>query len=145
MEIKEATTKDVESIVNIFEEYRLFYRQPTNPDSLKFLKERIEKNESKIFFIEENKVVIGFVQLYPSFSSRHLSKTYILNDLYVLKNHRRKKIAWNLVEHTAKWAKGQGVSEIHLATGIPNTQAQDLYKKFGFKKDNDFFYFNLTL
>lgn len=145
MEIKEATPDDVNFITNIFEEYRQFYRQKPSPESSIFLKSRIANNESKFFYVKEKNDIIGFVQLYPSFSSCALSKIYILNDLYVLKEFRRKKIAWQLLEHVAAWTKKNGASEIHLATAIPNTEAQGLYKKFGFKKDNDFFYFNLKI
>jgi len=73
MKIIKATLNELEIISCLFDLYRQFYKQQTNIDSAKkFLSERINNNESIIFlaFDKENKNTgIGFVQLYPSYSS----------------------------------------------------------------------------
>lgn len=141
-QIKQANTSDVEKILPLFNEYRSFYRQPVSDKSINFLYERIQKNQSVIFYYEESNKIMGFVQLYPSFSSIGLGSTWILNDLYISPEHRRKKIATKLIEKTLSFAKDSNAINVQLSTLIPNINAQELYKKLGFKKDNDYFYFN---
>lgn len=144
-QIKQVLSTDIEKILPLFNEYRRFYRQELNAKSYDFLFDRIQKNQSVIFYIEESNKVIGFVQIYPSFSSIGLGSTWLLNDLFVLPEYRRKKVATKLIEKTINYARETNAINVHLATQISNTNAQELYKKLGFKKDNDFFYFNFLL
>ena len=61
---------DLDLIVPLFDAYRQFYRQPSDPDrARRFLKERFEHNQSVIFLAFADGAAIGFTQLYPSFSS----------------------------------------------------------------------------
>ena len=62
--IKEATVKDSEKIGEVFDLYRQFYKK--NPDkiiSIEYIKQRLTNKESTIFFVEEDNVCIGIVQL----------------------------------------------------------------------------------
>ena len=97
-----ATTGDVEIIVPLFEAYRIFYNQEPDPESEKlFLSERISRKESVIFLAFYNSEAVGFTQLYPLFSSVSLKRLWLLNDLYVLTDHRKNGVAISLLE-TAK-------------------------------------------
>lgn len=145
MEINKANLDDLKPFINLFNDYRSFYRRPIDQNAEAFLAERIRNNESIILIAKDNNQFIGFVQLYPSFSSLTLGRTWILNDLYVAPAFRRKKVAWNLISKTIELARETNAVAVTLSTEISNTNAQELYKKFGFKKDNDFFYFNFKI
>jgi ribosomal protein S18 acetylase RimI-like enzyme len=143
--IKNAEIEDLDQLLPLFQDYRKFYRKPSDPKEKEFLHDRIKNKDSIILLsIEKNKVV-GFAQLYFSYSSLGLGKSVILNDLFVLPEFRRKKIAWNLIDKSIQVARDFRAINISISTEISNTSAQDLYKKFGFKKDNDFFYFNFKI
>ncbi|MBC7540743.1 MAG: GNAT family N-acetyltransferase [Bacteriovorax sp.] len=145
MIIKKAALSDVSKILPLFHAYRQFYRHEIDPKAEDYLKERLSKNESVIFYAEDETGILGFTQLYPSFSSRNLGSTWILNDLFVKPDARRKKAAWKLIDESVKHAKETNAVMICLSTQIANTNSQELYKKYGFKKDNDFFHFNLRV
>jgi GNAT superfamily N-acetyltransferase len=71
-------------LVHLFDGYRHFYRQASEPDRIrKFLLDRFEHNQSVIFVALKGGTAVGFTQLYPSFSSGGLARIFILNDLFV--------------------------------------------------------------
>ena len=141
MEIIEASIKDIEQVAVLFNEYRMFYEQKSDIESAKiFLEERITKGESVIFIAIENGEYVAFTQLYSSFSSVGLSKIWILNDLYVLENYRKKGIAEQLIKHVFNYSKTTERKKVTLSTAYDNFIAQKLYEKIGFSKDNSFYY-----
>ena len=145
MKIIKATVSDVSKILPLFHAYRQFYRHELDPNAEKFLTDRLSNNESVIFYAEDETGIVGFTQLYPSFSSRNLGSTWILNDLFVKPEARRKKTAWKLIDESVMHAKKTNAVMLGLSTQIANTNSQELYKKYGFKKDNDLFHFNLRV
>jgi hypothetical protein len=58
---RQATVFDIEVLVPLFDGYRRFYRQPSEPDRIRrFLLERFEHNQSVIFVAIRNGTSIGF-------------------------------------------------------------------------------------
>ncbi len=148
MKIIRATLKEIETVSGLFDLYRQFYEQESDIKSAKeFLEERISKNESVIFIaIDEGKNFgAGFVQLYPSFSSVALKKKWILNDLYVHKDYRMKGVAEALIEKAKELARETGAKGLTLETHSLNSNAQKLYDKTGFKKDDEYYYYNFEV
>ena len=78
---------------------------------------------------------LGFTQLYPSFSSVSMMPIYILNDLFVASEARKKGVGEVLIEKAKQFAISQGGKGLTLETAIDNP-AQKLYQRLGFKKDN---------
>ena len=74
MNYRKATEKDLDQVSELFNAYRVFYRKDSNLENVKiFLRERIKNNDSELFVAEEEKEVLGFVQLYPLFSSKRMN------------------------------------------------------------------------
>ena len=72
--------------------YRVFYEQKSDIHAARvFLEERLRKEESIIFIAKAGLDSVGFVQLYPAFSSVSMRKSWILNDLFVSETHRGKE------------------------------------------------------
>ena len=96
MKIRKINTKDIKSLSKLFDNYRVFYGKKSDlQGSEKFLYERIKNNESEIFVAEDNnEELVGFVQLYPIFSSTKMQKLWLLNDLFVENNMNRINIAF---------------------------------------------------
>ena len=149
MKITKATLEDIETITVLFDLYRQFYEQTSDTDSAKkFLEERIRKNESVIFLAMENNdnnSGIGFVQLYPAFSSVSMKRIWILNDLYVSEDHRKKGVAEALIMASKELAEQTNAKGLVIETHNSNHSAQKLYDKIGFKKDNEHFYYYLEV
>ena len=103
-----------------------------------FLAERISKNDSEIFIAEnpENEV-IGFVQLYPLFSSTRMQKFWLLNDLFVDPDHRSEGIAIELINKAKELVKSTKACGMYLETEKSNVIGNNLYPKTGFKLNTD--------
>lgn len=88
---------------------------------------------------------IGFVQLYPSFSSVSAGRVYILNDLFIAPEARRGLVATELMAAAAAFARVQGALRLSLSTGMSNLAAQSLYEREGWVRDEQYFRYSLTL
>jgi ribosomal protein S18 acetylase RimI-like enzyme len=145
MIIRQATLNDLDQLSQLFGQYRVFYEQPFEPDACrKFLEERLSKEESVIFIALDKDAYAGFTQLYPSFSSVGLKKIWILNDLFVSGEHRQKGIAQALITHVTAYSKTTGRKKVVLSTAYDNFNAQKLYEKLGFARE-DFYNYELPV
>ncbi|MEA5602112.1 GNAT family N-acetyltransferase [Nostoc sp. UHCC 0252] len=146
MEVFLANINHIESISVLFDRYRVFYNQISNLEAAKdFLKERFNNNDSVVFAASDNGQLVGFTQLYPSFSSVSMKRICILNDLYVEESHRRKGIAKLLMSAAEEYAKESGAIRVILSTQISNITAQKLYEARDYIKNEEFYHYALPL
>jgi len=142
MEMKTVTLATVKEVAPLFNAYREFYGQPSDLEKAEqFLKERLKKEESIIFLAYLDAQPVGFVQLYPIFSSVAMKKAYLLNDLFVTEHARKQGVAMRLIEECYAYCKNEDAHYITLETATDNIQAQKLYEKLGMKIDHDFFHY----
>ncbi|MBC6975965.1 GNAT family N-acetyltransferase [Bacillus sp. Xin] len=145
MKIYKATISDLEGLADVFNNYRMFYRQESNVEGAKmFLRNRIEREESIIFVAVEDGQYLGFTQLYPSFSSISMKELWILNDLFVQEGKRGAGIGKKLLEAAKTFALENGAKGLKLQTEIDNISAQRLYAENGYLRDNRYFHYELT-
>lgn len=142
MKIITATINNLDILSSLFDGYRVFYKQPSDIEAAKeFLDKRFQKNDSVIFMaIAEDGSGLGFTQLYPSFSSVSMQRTYILNDLFVSEEARGKGVGAALMNYAKDFAISENCRGLTLETGIHNP-AQKLYERLGWKKDTDVFHY----
>lgn len=142
MMIQKATINDLDSLAELFDLYRVFYEQNSDLQAARnFLNERITNEESVIFLAVDGCGPIGFVQLYPSFSSVSMKRSWVLNDLYVKEQVRGKGAGEKLIQRAIQFAKETGAKGVSLETGNGNTGAQRLYEKIGFERESNYFYY----
>ncbi|MDF3821600.1 GNAT family N-acetyltransferase [Leptospira sp. 96542] len=142
MKIRQANFKDLEAISIIFDEYRQFYKQNSDITSAKlFLRNRFEHLQSIFFICEEGDRILGFTHLYPVFSSISMKRSYILNDLFVRPEHRKKHIAKQLIAEAKEYVRFMDGKGLELSTAKDNDPAQSLYKSENFHKEEDFITF----
>ncbi|MEY8744914.1 GNAT family N-acetyltransferase [Paenibacillus tundrae] len=162
-QIRIAVLADTEHVSELFNQYRMFYNQPSDLEGAgQYIKNRIRHNESIILIAERvieseelgqntevdnrnNRGLMGFVQLYPSFSSVSMGCIWVLNDLYVLPEYRQQGIARKLLQASRALAKERGIIRLSLSTAISNKQAQALYKSEGYAVDTHFLYYDLNV
>ena len=146
MEIRRATLADLPVLAPLFDRYRQFYGQPSDPDrARRFLAERLERGESVVFMAFEARHALGFVQLYPGFSSVATARTFVLNDLYVEAKGRRSGTGRGLVAAATAHARKAGASSLSLQTGLANHAAQSLYESLGWTRETRFLDYGLSL
>lgn len=141
-----ASIEDLSTVALLFDLYRQFYNQASDIKAAEnFLQERINNNESIIFLAkdESNDSGIGFVQLYPVFTSVGMKRLWLLNDLFVHADHRNKGVAEALMEKSREFAVETKVKGIFLETQKTNSFALNLYDKLGYKRDKEHFFFYL--
>lgn len=131
---RKAVTRDLEMLSQLFDEYRVFYHKESNINDAKiFLSERIAQQDSEIIVVEENQILVGFVQLYPLFSSTRMKKYWLLNDLFVNENHRGKGYSKQLIESAKDVCITSDACGILLETSKDNQIGNQLYPSCGFK------------
>ena len=149
MEIKRITPAESALVISLFDQYRQFYKQPSDIGvAERFINERLGKNESVIFVALDNNEPVGFTQLYPKYSSVRVSKNWILNDLYVDNNYRKQGIGEALIRAAMEFAKNEGATFVQLETAVNNYTAQSLYEAIGFEKqgpDTEFLLYKMTV
>ena len=144
--IRRATVDDVDAIVPLFNHYRMFYQQPSDEALAHgFIGERLQRGESVIFLAEVGGKVVGFTQLFPSFSSVRAGRAFVLNDLYVDIAVRRLGVARSLIQAATDFARTDGAIRLELETDHDNRSAQALYRHMGWELYEGTLRFRLSL
>src|SRR2546430_8504474 len=134
---------DLEALVPLFDGYRQFYRQPSDPDGARaFLAERIKRGESVIFVALVDGAAAGFTQLYPLFSSVSMKRLWLLNDLFVAPAGRRAGAGRALLDRAERWARETGAKGLTLSTELTNATSQRLYESAGWTQDDEFVHYH---
>ena len=135
-------------VAPLFDAYRQFYRQPSDLSAAgAFIAARLEREESVIFLAERDGRAIGFVQLYPVFSSTAArpGRLWLLNDLFVAPEERGGGIGRALLARARRLAEETGAVGLELVTARSNTGAQRLYESVGYRLDDGFLRYELGL
>ena len=144
--IRKASVDDVSALAPLFDAYRVFYDQ--KPDlklAESFLRARVKNGESHVFLAEGDEgEVLGFVQLYPLFSSTSTppGQFWVVNDLFVNDTVRKRGIGRALLERAERFARDSGAVGLTLSTATDNLRAQRLYEEMGYRRDTVFFVYN---
>jgi len=144
MEIRRAFEEEIPQIYEIWLAF-MDYLRKINPDyySLssdnssfsEFLKESIEKEERRIFIAAEEGEILGFLLAFidtlPEWFGKE--KLGLIRYLAVKEGHQQKGLGEDLLGHSLKWFKSEGIQrvELYVLEGIP---ASDFWKKQGFRK-----------
>lgn len=148
MKIIRATLNNLDTISSLFDSYRVFYEKASDLDGAKvFLSDRLTNNESVIYLAQDDDGKgLGFIQLYPLFSSTRMSRLWLLNDLFVDTSARRQGIAKVLLERAKEHCKETNARGFFLETGVDNKEGNALYPAAGMtlNDDHNFYYWNVV-
>jgi ribosomal protein S18 acetylase RimI-like enzyme len=137
---------DVPLAAPLFDAYRQFYGQKADlHGAVVFLTERLTRGESVVFLALDGQAAVGFVQLYPSFSSVRMMPIWILNDLFVADAARRRGVARLLMDAALALARSTGAARLVLSTAKDNVTARSLYLSLGYRIDEAFDHLELAL
>jgi GNAT superfamily N-acetyltransferase len=142
--VEQATLQHIESLSNLFDQYRVFYKKPSDILAAKqFLEARIKANESVIFVsFDENNQMTGFTQLYPLYSSTRMKRLWLLNDLFVHDSFRGKGFSVALIEKAKEHCRATQGCGLILETAKSNDIGNNLYPKVGFELDQNHNYYS---
>ncbi len=144
IEVRKAKMEDLKSVVDLFDQYRVFYEKESDKTQAEvFISERLKRNDAEIFVAEaESGSLLGFVQLYPIFSSTRMQRLWLLNDLFIDKEHRGKGVSKQLVEAAKELCKQTHACGLILETAKSNVIGNILYPKVGFSLDKNHNYYS---
>ncbi len=144
MTTRKIKREDINELSILFDNYRVFYGKESDiKGSEIFLLERIRNNESEIFIAEnDKKELVGFVQLYPIFSSTRMKRLWLLNDLFVDENYRGQGVSVLLIDEAKKLCKESYACGLILETAKSNVVGNKLYPKTGFSLDLEHNYYS---
>jgi ribosomal protein S18 acetylase RimI-like enzyme len=145
--VRRAAAADVALVAPLFDAYRQFYGlAPDLALSLRFLSERLERAESIVMLAQSpQREAVGFVQLYPTFSSLRAARVFVLYDLFVANEARRLGVARSLMRAAVEEARGAGAVALTLQTARRNHAAQRLYESLGWQRDEEFVEYGLPI
>ena len=146
--VRQAGPGDVDAVAPLFDAYRQFYQQPSDPALARaFIAERLARSESVIFLAERDGQAVGFVQLYPLFSSTAARprRLWLLNDLFVSPSARGGGVARALMDRARRLGEETGAAGLELVTARANAPAQRLYESMGWRQDEEFLRYELGL
>jgi len=137
MQIRKASMEDLESVAELFNAYRIWYKKAGDlAQARQFLGDRLKNEESHIFLgIEENGNHVAFTQLYPLYSSTRMKRLWLLNDLYVDPTQRGQGYGIALVKKAQAFTKDTDAAGLILETQKENIVGNKLYPKMGFILD----------
>lgn len=134
--IKKASLEDLDETAELFNLYRIFYRQESDLEKGKmFLKERFLNSESDIFLVLVDDKAVGFVQLYKLFHYTKLQKQWLLSDLFVHPNYRGRGLSLALIDRSKLWCVETDACGLMLETEQTNIVGNQLYPRCGFEYD----------
>jgi len=148
MDIRRATPSDLDLVAPLFDAYRQFYHCPPDAGVARaFIAERLAQGDSVIFVALEAGSGLGFVQLFPVFSSTAArpGRLWLLNDLYVSASARARGIGRALMEAARGLAVETGARGLFLQTARDNAAAQRLYQSLGYRRDELFLVYEIAL
>ncbi len=139
IEVRRAAIADLEEVASLFDLYRGFFtKKPDMETSSEFIGERLTQGDSAVFVALCDGKGVGFLQLYPLFSSWYATRIWFLSDLYVDESRRKSGTGKLLVQCAQQFAQhGQARS---IMVEIPHSEPHlvEFYKNLNFERDKTF-------
>lgn len=141
--IVKAGMEHLDAFAALFNDYRIFYRQPSDPGRGKdFLRERIARGESDTFLAFVDGKAAGFAQLYPLFHYKKLQRQWLLSDLFVAPEYRGRGLSVKIIDRCKAFCEETDACGLLLETEKTNVVGNQLYPRTGFGIDNEHNYYN---
>lgn len=144
LDLRRAGADDLDALCRLFAGYLRFYEKPVDAARVRdFLSARMAAGESVVFIARRGGEAVGFVQLYPAWSSLSQARTWLLNDLFVDPAARGGGVARALMQAARRLGADTGAVELMLQTARTNATARRLYESLGWQRDDEFLVYTL--
>jgi GNAT superfamily N-acetyltransferase len=136
-------TDDLDALVPLFDAYRVFYKQQSDPELARaYLVKRLGAGEYLGFLARDGAGrAIGFALMSQTFTSVAMKRMWLLNDLFVDPGVRKSGAGAALMAAVETFARETGAGRLMLFTARTNATAQSVYRKAGWSEDFDFLRF----
>ena len=133
--ISPATEDDLDEVLPLFAGYQRFYTGTAQPDEKNraFLTRFVSGDAGKLLVArdDDTDAVLGFANLYWTFSSTIAEEHVLMNDLFVSEDARGRSVGYALIEAAREVARERGSKSLSWETALDNRTAQRLYERTG--------------
>ncbi|MBV8196846.1 MAG: GNAT family N-acetyltransferase [Candidatus Eremiobacteraeota bacterium] len=137
--VSRATEDDAAAVAPLFHAYREFFAGPQDAAaSTRFLAERLLRGDSVVFVARSAGRAVGFIQLYPLWSSWYCERIWFLSDLYVEESARKSGVGARLVTRVIEHARETHARSIMVELPRREPHLREFYARRGFKRDEIF-------
>ncbi|MEO9169755.1 MAG: GNAT family N-acetyltransferase [Candidatus Baltobacteraceae bacterium] len=136
---RRATSADLGEIAPLFDAYRVFFTGESDiAGSAAFLAERLAKQDSVVLAAFDGTAGIGFLQLYPLFSSWYATTIWFLSDLYVADAYRKEGVGKALAREALQFARDAHSRSIMVEIPHSEPHLVTFYESLDFQRDKTF-------
>ncbi len=133
--ITPATEDDLDDVLPLFAGYQRFYTGDARSDERNraFLRRFLTPSDDGLLLVardEQANEVLGFANLYWTFSSTQATEHALMNDLFVSEKARGTSVGHALIEAARDAAATRGTATMSWMTALDNRRAQRLYERF---------------
>ncbi len=127
---------EIERVLPLYIAYRVYAgRVPAADAARAFLRARMAAGDCSVFVACSGGSAMGFALVYPTWGSLSMARRYILNDLWVSPEARRRGVGRALVRRAVAFARSAGAGSLVLQTATDNVTAHALYESAGWTRD----------
>jgi ribosomal protein S18 acetylase RimI-like enzyme len=144
--VREAISRDTESIYSVFSETELLHRN-SHPEIFRsskkphavfdYLRDSILDPSAAIFLAENNEEILGAIHCRIQSSTENpilVPRKYaLIENIAVASDHRRRGIGEALMKRAEQWAKSLGAVSIELTVWEFNQTAKDFYYQLDYR------------
>lgn len=145
MNVRLATAPDKMKVLHLFDEFSSLLQASDIPSLVgsTVYDEIINRNDTKIFIIEDNNQLLGVATLYLMPNIRHGWKLGHIEDFFITANERNKGIGTYLLNAIKNYCHKNSIRVIKLDSGNELVKAHKFYEKNGGKTTERFFRFDI--
>jgi len=119
--------------VDLFDDYRQHYGANPAPDAVAaWLRDQVVTESERIYLAGDKSRAHGICSVVVMPAALTLRTVWLIRDLFVAEEMRRRRVAQGLLEHVAEEARAAGAHRLALQTDVANERALGLYAKCGF-------------
>ena len=152
MNIRLATKKDKEQVLQLFDEFSTFLKQRISllkaediPSQVggKIFDEVVSRKDTMIFVAEENNKLVGLITFYLLPNIKHGWKRGHIEDSFVTNSMRGKGVGTALFSSLKDYCIKNNIKVIKLDSSFDLPEAHKFYEAMGGKSTERFFRFDL--
>ena len=141
--VSPAAHADLDAMLALFAGYQRFYAndEPDDERNRAFFGQFVAPSDAGLLLkATDGEQVVGFANLYWTFSSVSAEPHALMNDLFVAEAGRGRGTGRALIDASRAAARERGVRRMSWSTALDNRTAQGLYERTGAKRSAWFEY-----
>ena len=130
-----AEVRDIEPLLPLMRDFYVFERLPFEEIRQRELVSQLVQSPElgRLILFQGAGEMLGYMVLGFGFSLEFHGRDCLLDEFYVVPNHRSKGIGRAAVEFAIATCREMGIRAVHLEADYVNVRGHEFYKRLGFK------------